>query len=126
MERKDFEKAINELHLGHVPDNMPAVASYIRGTSKELSEYASAITECVFRLQTTNSILRDMNEGLRSMIRKRDKINQDHFHKKYAALVQWFQEAILSDVENGKYHDAKMLCEAVKMILRSEKTGGKN
>lgn len=39
---------------------MPDVAAYVRGTIKELMMYAEAVTECCFRLNNSNKLLREM------------------------------------------------------------------
>lgn len=60
MDEKRFNEAMELLHKGEIPINMPDVAAYVRGTIKELMMYAEAVTECCFRLNNSNKLLREM------------------------------------------------------------------
>ena len=60
MDEKRFNEAMELLHKGEIPINMPDVAAYVRGTIKELMMYAEAVTECCFRLNNSNKILREL------------------------------------------------------------------
>jgi hypothetical protein len=60
MDRKCFEEALATLQGGKIPINMPDVAAHIKGTVKELYEYAEAVTECCFRLNNDNKVLREL------------------------------------------------------------------
>ena len=60
MDEKRFNEAMELLHSGEIPANMPDVAAYVRGTIKELMMYAEAVTECCFRLNNSNKLLRQL------------------------------------------------------------------
>ena len=57
---KEFQLALAQLHLGHIPENMTSVFCHIRGTVKELMEYTIAITECAIRLNNDLEVMRDI------------------------------------------------------------------
>ena len=47
--REDFEKALAVLRKGQIPDGMSELTAYINHTTKELVDYALAVTECAVR-----------------------------------------------------------------------------
>lgn len=49
LSRSAFEDGLNTLRSGHIPANMSNIVCHIKDTTKELMEYAEAMTECVFR-----------------------------------------------------------------------------
>lgn len=57
---REFQMALAQLHLGHIPENMREVYAHVQGTIKELLEYNAAITECAVRLNNNNSVLEDI------------------------------------------------------------------
>lgn len=46
---EDFKKALAILRTGHIPDGMSDLTAYINHTTKELVDYALAVTECAVR-----------------------------------------------------------------------------
>ena len=60
MNEKCFSEALELLHKGEIPINMADVAAYVHGTSKELMRYMDAVTECCFRLNNSNKLLRQL------------------------------------------------------------------
>ena len=59
---REFQMALAQLHLGHIPENMREVYAHVQGTIKELLEYNAAITECAYRLNNNYSVLEDILE----------------------------------------------------------------
>jgi hypothetical protein len=57
---REFQFALSQLHMGHIPENMSSVLCHIRGTIKELLEYSIAITECAVRLENNYTVLKDI------------------------------------------------------------------
>lgn len=56
----DFQAALKELRLGHIPDGFSDVVAHINGTTRELMLYAEAMTECALRLNNRNAVLEDI------------------------------------------------------------------
>lgn len=59
---EDFNRALEILRSGQIPDGMSDLTAYINHTSKELVEYAVAVTECVV-LQNVEIQKRDTKIG---------------------------------------------------------------
>ena len=55
----DFEKALDMLRAGKIPDSMDDLKAYINHTTRELVTYAQAVTECVIRQKTEIQTLRE-------------------------------------------------------------------
>lgn len=49
LSRSAFEDGLNTLRSGHIPANMSNIVCHIKDTTKELMEYAEALTECALR-----------------------------------------------------------------------------
>lgn len=49
LSRSAFEDGLNTLRSGHIPANMSNIVCHIKDTTKELMEYAEAMTECALR-----------------------------------------------------------------------------
>lgn len=56
---EDFEKAIESLRNGKIPDSMDDLKAYINHTTRELVTYAQAVTECAIRQSTEIQTLRE-------------------------------------------------------------------
>ena len=57
---EDFQKSLTGIRKGEIPGNFADVVAHVKGTIKELMEFAEAITECALRLHNSNSVLRDI------------------------------------------------------------------
>ena len=62
MTDENFRATLAKIQKGEIPDNFPDVVAHVKGTIKELMEFAGAITECALRLNNDNAILRDILE----------------------------------------------------------------
>ena len=49
LSRSAFEDGLNTIRSGHIPANMSNIVCHIKDTTKELMEYAEAMTECALR-----------------------------------------------------------------------------
>ena len=49
LSRAAFEDGLETLRSGHIPANMSNIVCHIKDTTKELMEYAEAMTECALR-----------------------------------------------------------------------------
>lgn len=56
---EDFETAIASLRNGKIPDSMDDLKAYINHTTRELVDYARAVTECAIRQNTEIQTLRE-------------------------------------------------------------------
>lgn len=63
---EDFEKAIESLRNGKIPDSMDDLKAYINHTTRELVTYAKAVTECAVRQNTEIQTLREASEKRRA------------------------------------------------------------
>lgn len=66
---EDFDAAIASLRNGKIPDSMDDLKAYINHTTRELVDYARAVTECAIRQNTEIQTLREAlgkATGLRS------------------------------------------------------------
>lgn len=55
----DFDAAIASLRNGKIPDSMDDLKAYINHTTRELVDYARAVTECAIRQNTEIQTLRE-------------------------------------------------------------------
>lgn len=58
MDRNNYQSAIDGLKKGHVPENIDEVKNHAMTAMFELKQYVDALTECVYRLNQTNRVLR--------------------------------------------------------------------
>lgn len=57
---EQFQTAIETLRSGRIPGNFSLVVCYTKDALKELLELFGAVTECAFRLNNSNIVLRDI------------------------------------------------------------------
>ena len=69
IDEKRFRKALEALNRGVVPDNLDDVEKYTSGTTLELFDYLSALSECVKRQNNNIKVLREMNRKLDENLR---------------------------------------------------------
>lgn len=60
LSRKAFTDGLETLRKGKIPGNMSSIVCHIKGTTKELMEYAEALSECVFRQNNQIKLLEDI------------------------------------------------------------------
>lgn len=114
-----FEEAMAELRKGRIPDTMPFVAAYISDAGRERREYMDAITECAFRLNNSNKVLREMANSLQaSLMRTLGKKGVSPTKAKYCGdLIPWLAERVQKEQEEGHQKDAEMLASAFEAVL---------
>lgn len=117
-----FEEALSELRKGKIPATMPFVAAYISDSGKERGQYMDAITECAFRLNQSNEVLRKMAKSLQaSLLRALGKKGVAPEKAKYVGdLIPWLASRAQIEMEEGRVKSAEMLelaFEAVVMLV---------
>ena len=120
-----FEEALRELRRGKIPDTMPFVAAYIHDAGKERGLYMDAITECAFRLQQSNKVLREMATSLQqSLLRALGRAKKESVQTRdLGPLILWLSAKIKTEQENGRQSDAEMLTQALDAVLLSVPVG---
>lgn len=73
---EDFEKAIESLWNGKIPDSMDDLKAYINHTTKELVTYAQAVTECAVRQNTEIQTLREALGKATGLQRRKTRKNK--------------------------------------------------
>lgn len=117
--RSVFEEALAELRKGRIPTTMPFVAAYISDSTKERGEYMDAMTECAFRLNNSNKVLREMANSLQaSLMRTLGKKGVSPTKAKYCGdLIPWLAERVQKEQEEGHQRNAEMLASAFEAVL---------
>lgn len=116
--RSVFDEALAELRKGRIPETMPFVAAYISDSAKERGEYMDAMTECAFRLNNSNKVLREMANSLRaSLMRTLGKRGVSPTKAKYCELIPWLADRVQKEQEEGHQKDAEMLASAFEAVL---------
>ena len=117
--QRAFEEAMGELRKGKIPTTMPFVAAYIRNTTRELTAYAQAMTECAYRLNNSNKVLREMATALQAAYSRKaeaELVGEDLLVE-FAALIPWLSAKIQNEAEKGSEKEAHMLSVAMKAVL---------
>ena len=104
---------------------MPFVAAYIHDAGKERGLYMDAITECAFRLQQSNKVLREMATSLQqSLLRALGRAKKESVQTRdLGPLILWLSAKIKTEQENGRQSDAEMLTQALDAVLLSVPVG---
>ena len=63
MNNKNYNEALELMRKGGVPHNMDDVKDHAFSAMFELKQYVEALTECCYRLNNTNKVLRQIAEG---------------------------------------------------------------
>ena len=121
-----FEEAMEELRKGRIPTTMPFVAAYISDAGRERFEYVDSITECAFRLNNSNKILRSMVTALQtSLMRALGKNGVSPTKAKYCGdLIPWLAEQVQKEQEKGRQKNVEMLASAFEAVLLLVSEGG--
>lgn len=125
--REVFREALDSLRKGKIPTTMPFVAAYISDSTKERGEYMDAVTECAFRLDQSNKVLREMAKSLQSsLLRALGKKGSEETgaeSRDCGELILWLSAKIQAEQENGRQKDAEMLTAALDAVLLSAASG---
>lgn len=125
--REVFREALDSLRKGKIPITMPFVAAYISDSARERGEYMDAITECAFRLDQSNKVLREMAKSLQnSLLRALGKKGAEETgaeSRDCGELILWLSAKIQAEQENGRQKDAEMLTAALDAVLLSAASG---
>lgn len=118
-QQKRFYEALDVLEKGHIPENMSFVVGYIKQTTREFTDYATAVTECAYRLANQNKLLRELISKLEASVRRKLGLGVDSKPLDFGKILEWYQKAAEDAVTDGREDDAAMLLAGVELILKA-------
>lgn len=116
---KRFYEALETLQAGKIPENMSFVVGYIKQTTREFTDYATAVTECAYRLANQNKLLREMITKLEASVRRKLGLGVNSKPLDFGKILGWYQKAAEAAVADGREDDAAMLLAGVELILKA-------
>lgn len=120
MDDKVFQDYLHTIRMGHVPDNMSWVVQYCQKTTKEMSEFTQALTECVYRQNNQIKLLREIVGQLEHALRGKKLAEGEG---KYDELSRWFRGAALAEMDNHRDREAQMLISGAEALMRLAEKG---
>jgi hypothetical protein len=116
---KRFYEALETLQAGKIPENMSFVVGYIKQTTREFTDYATAVTECCYRLANQNKLLRELISKLEASVRRKLGMGVDSKPLDFGKILEWYQRAAEDAVADGREDDAAMLLAGVELVLKA-------
>lgn len=117
--QRAFEEAMSELRKGKIPTTMPFVAAYIRNTTRELTEYSQAMTECAYRLNNSNKVLREMATALQAAFSRKAEaeLAGNDLLIEFSGVIPWLDAKIRTELDKGAIRDSDMYATCMKAVL---------
>lgn len=70
MTEKEFQEAIAEMHLGHVPDSLARITAHTNKTTREYVMFHEALVDCVNRQKNMILVLRELMHRLEKNLKR--------------------------------------------------------